>query len=316
MKKTDVHLVRGDSTAAALVDAGLSKDQLLVFHDSLSWGPVEGPGRKAFWASMDVPIANDRAQLLKAVEGGDSLTVWPESFLDGMLFALWALASLAERKVALSRVRVPTAMNAGPLYIAESRALNVRDHALASPSALPEYESMLQLWKAFVAGRIGEFYSGAELLVERGVVWALPLRDIVDRVPSRAHGAPPIVEDLLRELATAKEPMPVSRLVGSLLMRRLRGYGMFDTDVVVFRLLRELSNPPNSLVTIIPARQEKYPVGHLVQLSANGQGVLDSTFPLTMSSESILRWIGGHDQMSTPLYFDSSERRVRAVARH
>lgn len=311
-----VHLVRGDSATATLTSAGIRKDDLVTCHDSLSWGPVsEGDIdllRAGFWSSLGIPVSSDYALISRAISrSGASHAVWPESFLDGTLFAIWTIVTLSKGEVPSDRILVPSTLRDGSLYIGDSPANVVADAQLIAIDELIGRDRLFSLWGAVVSGRIDELHSQVAGLVADGSRWLLPLQDFVDRIPNWPKQLPPMVEELLEDLANQNEAQPISRVVGRMLLRRHRKTGMLDTDTIVFRLVRELAAPPNSLIEIRKTAEKEYPIAHSVELSTAGRRVLESGAPFKIGSSSPLRWIGGLDQVRTPVSFDASSGRFR-----
>lgn len=304
MMSTRFHVVRGDLCAETLRLVGIPRSQLLILHDSLSWGPCseadDDSGRNAFWQGMlGLPPTWDFALLEAALKNSElELVVWPEAFLDSAIGIAWMIATVSRLAAGRAPVLLPRATDIQPLFL-DSEAGKVAMISDVRPVSAEELGICTRVWRTHLAGQLQTLPA---LLAHESIAvprWLSAIEAATDRYPFLNNGLPPFIDELLKPLQDAAEGLSVARLVGGFMQKRSNTSLFIDTDVLLYRLVRELEEKWN-LVALDCIDKATYPARCQVSLTQAGTNVLNHVDTIDVRTSTLLRWWGGQDLAAHP----------------
>jgi hypothetical protein len=272
----------------------------LVLQDSLSWGPCaeadDDSPRNAFWqGTLQLPPIKDFDLLKTAVNGvpGADFVIWPEAFLDSTLGMAWAIAIVDRLVTGNTHVLLPRAIDDQPLFLDSEAGKDTMASDVRS-IRVDEIDLCKRVWKTHLEGQLNElpgFLASEAAALPR---WLSAIESAKDRYPFLQNGLPPFVNDLLRPLYGAASSVSVARLVGGFIHERSNTPLFIDTDIVLFRLLKELSEEFR-LVDLNCSETASYPARCQINLTQLGNDVLSDNNRIDVRRSTLLRWRGRQD---------------------
>lgn len=301
-----LHVVNGDTTAAALREAGVVGD-IVVYADVLHEGPVPPDDDLEWWLSIrahylasngwgeEAKIAaelKERRHRLELFRDYDDVVLWYEHDLFDQLLLICLLTWWWRRAPMDPPSLVSPADYLGPMASAQ-----LRDQ-LAKRERVTEAQLVLaaDAWRAFTADDPRELVR----IVQHENTVALPhlqgaLRRLLEEYPSTRNGLGRTEQQILEIIA--QSPLTPFDLFGANAKREER---VFMGDAVFFLRLERLLHGPHPLL-------ERPLEDGALQLTYRGKRVLSGAAD-DVELNDVDRWIGGvHLTRTSSWRWDGSE---------